>query len=366
MLLFNLKNTKKEKDGNKYTQFYKNKYLITGVTMLSILFIFQYKYHEALSVNNNQTSVLYSSKLFWARLLFGRTRSRITGRIMYTEIPTPLRLFLFNSIIKTMGINKEEIKYPLESYKSLGDFFSRYIREETREIKNVSEHSLVSPCDGTITYFGELNSDYIGNVKGLKFEINKFLGSTKFEKKHNDDSTKFYYAILYLSPKEYHHFHAPFNFKYNIRRHISGELFPVFNGMFKIINNLFNINERVVLSGEWKGGNVYYVAVSAFNVGHIRIINDNDLMTNNYRAHLVYMGGDINTKNYENYNTVEIGDEIGEFRLGSSIVLIFEHKKDFKWDVISNQKVFVGQKLGDLANSTGSETKFIKIRSSLN
>ncbi|ANQ07383.1 Phosphatidylserine decarboxylase proenzyme [Plasmodium coatneyi] len=353
---------KKNGRNNNFFYLYKHKYLITGVTILSFILMFQYKYHEVLSLHNNNENVVQSSKLFWARLLFGRTRSRITGQILKMEIPNTYRLFIFNFLIKYMHINKEEIKYPIESYKSIGDFFSRYIKEEMRPIGDVSDYAIVSPCDSELVDYGELTSEYLENVKGVKFNVNTFLGS-KFQKKYNDGSTKFFYAIFYLSPKKYHHFHAPFNFKYNIRRHISGELFPIFQGMFKFINNLFNINERVILSGEWKGGNIYYGAVSAYNVGNIKIINDEELVTNNLRHQLSYMGGDINTKIFDSYKSVEVGEEIGEFRMGSSIVVIFENKNDFTWNVNHNQIVSVGQRLGGVGEPIKEENRFIKIRS---
>ncbi|GAW80342.1 phosphatidylserine decarboxylase [Plasmodium gonderi] len=352
---------KKNQRDNNFVSLYKNKYIITGMTILSLILMFQYKYHEVLSVHGNSENAAQSHKLFWARLLFGRTRSRITGEIFKFEIPNTYRLFIFNFLIKFMKINKDEIKYPIESYKSIGDFFTRYIREETRPIGDISDHSIVSPCDSEIVDFGELKSDYLKNIKGVKFNVNTFLGSN-FQKKYNDDSTKFYYAIFYLSPRKYHHFHAPFNFKYKIRRHISGELFPVFQGMFKIINNLFNINERVILSGEWKGGNVYYAAISAYNVGNIKIVNDDELTTNNLRTQLSYMGGDINTKVFDNYRHIEIGDEIGEFKMGSSIVVIFENKKDFVWDVEYNQTVVVGQRLGGVGEPVKDKNRVIKIK----
>ncbi|KJP87437.1 phosphatidylserine decarboxylase [Plasmodium fragile] len=353
---------KKNERNNNFHLLYKNKYVITGVTILSFLFMFQYKYHEVLTLHDNSENVAQSTKLFWTRLLFGRTRSRITGELLKIEIPNSYRLFIFNFLIKYMQINKEEIKYPIESYKSIGDFFSRYIREETRPIGDLSDYSMVSPCDSELIDYGELTSDYLENIKGVKFNVNTFLGSN-FQKKYNDGSTKFFYAIFYLSPKKYHHFHAPFNFKYKIRRHISGELFPVFQGMFKIINNLFNINERVILSGEWKGGNVYYAAISAYNVGNIKIINDEELVTNNLRHQLSYMGGDINTRIFDSYKSLEVGEEIGEFKMGSSIVVIFENKKDFAWNVNPNQTVSVGQRLGGVGEPVQEKNRFIKIRS---
>lgn len=324
------------------------KVLITGFTLLSCIFMLNYKYWEILKLNNDMIDKKNSSKLFWTRLLFGRTRSRVTGKILEMHIPPYWRSSVFNIAIKALKINKDEIKYPIESFKSIADLFSRYIREEARPIDDVGTHSIVSPCDCVVSDFGEVNGSYIHNIKGLQFHIKEFLGE-KIKKKHSEGSTKFFYVNLYLSPSMYHHFHSPSNFTCKLRRHISGETFPVFPRMLKFINNLFDINERVVLFGEWAGGNMFYVAVSAYNVGNIKIASDTELKTNKPRTQLSYLGGDVDTKFYEPNVEYNIGEEIGEFKLGSTIVLIFENSNNFKWDIKQNQKILVGQRIGRVA-----------------
>jgi phosphatidylserine decarboxylase len=148
------------------------------------------------------------------------------------------------------------------------------------------------------------------------------------------------------------------------------------------------LNERVVLLGRWKYGFFSYTSVGATNVGSIVINFDKELRTNSLttdteadrQAALAAERGEpysgFSEATYERASkllgghALRRGEEMGGFRLGSSIVLVFEapagrvRKKGdndgksaepnaeeevvggFRWAVERGQKVKVGQALG--------------------
>ena len=84
-----------------------------------------------------------------------------------------------------------------------------------------------------------------------------------------------------------------------------------------MVKGLFSFNERVVLQGQWAHGYFTYTAIGAYNVGSIFMRCCPDVITNQTFAR---------QPSSRSLGPVDIakGEEVGAFKLGSSIALIFE------------------------------------------
>ena len=299
------------------------------------------KFTEAIQVVKNPADVRNPGQLFALRLLFGRTRSRIAGWLMNTTIPIFLRAPVFKAFASIYGVNLTEPRYPLDSYSTFQAFFERTLVEGARPIASNVPTQLVSPCDGEVLTIGDLSesSARIPQVKGATYSLKGFLGVDPF--RHKDKSSVLKYAVIYLAPGDYHRFHSPTNFRIQQGRHFAGEVLPVSKHLVSWFDDLFALNERVVLSGSWALGQMHYGIVAAYNVGNIRLDFDDKLKTNDFRAMPVYRGGEVRTKGIN--ESMAHGEPIGTFKLGSTIVLIFEAAKNSEWLIKESDKIKMGQ-----------------------
>ncbi|KAG8177573.1 hypothetical protein JTE90_011739 [Oedothorax gibbosus] len=295
-----------------------------------------------------------------------RAVSRFWGWMNTFEVPQPIRTPLLNLFISMYGCNiKEAIVDDVKQYRSLGEFFSRQLKKETRPVH--PGKCLVSPSDGQILHFGKIENGLIEQVKGITYSLKSFLGldslsnsseelsvtDEKYEKsvlKNKDNDL--YHCVIYLAPGDYHKFHSPAEWSVNSRKHFHGELLSVRPGIVNWISGLFAINERVVYTGEWHHGYFSLTAVGATNVGSIKVYFDETLQTNRKKC----MKGTYEDRQFSPAVSITgKGQPFGEFNLGSTIVLVFEAPKDIHFNVAAGQKIKYGE-LISFCNSTSSNT----------
>jgi transcription antitermination factor NusG len=96
---------------------------------------------------------------------------------------------------------------------------------------------------------------------------------------------------FYLSPKDYHRYHAPCDFKLLKLIHVPGKLYPVNLKYLKKEFELFVQNERVILECERDGKIFYMVFVGALNVGQMVFEFENRVETNTNVKERTYLPG---------------------------------------------------------------------------
>jgi len=212
-----------------------------------------------------------------------RAVSATWGKLNDVELPVWLRVRIFLLWTWMYGCNLDEMRDPLESYKNLGEFFTRHLKADARPMGE----GMVSPVDGRVLVFGEVKGSQVEQIKGLTYELESLLGDTRLHLKVKNKNEalgqpdkKLYHVVIYLAPGDYHGIHSPVDLTITHRRHFPGHLFPVAPTMVNLIKGLFALNERVALLGKWEHGFFSLIPVGATNVGTISLSIEEGFRTN--------------------------------------------------------------------------------------
>lgn len=281
-----------------------------------------------------------------------RIVSKLWGGFANLELPKFMRNYVYGKYSRAFKVNMEEAAvHDLAAYSSLGAFFTRELKPDVRVVDQTG--CLVSPCDGKILHCGPATSATIEQVKGVTYTLEEFFGENTWNNNSNEYSDYYesimknsqdnilHHCVIYLAPGDYHRFHSPCDWKASFRRHFSGKLLSVNPIFAKLIPGLFCLNERAVYVGEWKYGFFSFTPVGATNVGSIDVYKDKQLKTNKRKLK--------HTEDllFEEFD-LQRGEMTGQFNMGSTIVLIFEAPKNFKFILDDGDKIKMGQKLGCL------------------
>lgn len=217
-------------------------------------------------------------------------------------------------IIFKYKVNIDEAKQTnLTRFSSFNAFFTRKLRPEARPLAK-GEAIITSPVDGVISHIGTLENGQIIQAKGREYSVLELVGGNEtlamqFEKGQ--------FATIYLSPKDYHRIHMPLTGKLKSMTYIPGELFSVNPRTARAVPKLFARNERVVTVFETEYGPIIMVLVGAIFVGSMETVWAGKI-TPPY-------GKKIQQFDYNNDDaiTLQKGDEMGRFNMGSTVVLLF-------------------------------------------
>ncbi len=205
--------------------------------------------------------------LAFVRLMPRLMLSRAMGFLAELPMPRLLLVPVLRAYAKGFGVDLTEAARPLGAYRSFNDFFTRELRDGLRPV-DADRAALVSPVDGRVYASGSVEAGTILQCKGASYRVADLLGS-EADAAPFDDGT---FLTCYLSPKDYHRIHWPFDAVVARIRHLPGDLWPVNDGALAGVPRLFARNERVAIFGTTStGAAVAMVPVGALNVGSIRL-----------------------------------------------------------------------------------------------
>ena len=241
-------------------------------------------------------------------------------------IPKWLLRKIINAFIKNYQIDMDEYDYDILSARCFNEFFSRPLKADQRPLAS----GIISPVDGQITQLGELKTGMMLQVKGKEFALNDLIGEDAcFLEGH--------YAVIYLSPGDYHRFHAPADLTLEKIRYIPGNLLATSSASLANQDRVYCRNERIVLSGNSLWGPFYMVAVGATAVGRVSLTH-HEIHTNKKHAR-----EQIITENLP--QSVAKGSELGYFELGSTVVLAIGNQVMKSSQLNASSRIKMGETL---------------------
>ncbi len=276
--------------------------------------------------------------IFLQYLIPQHALSRLVGWFASSEINFIKSTFI-TKFAKQYDVNMQEAKQEdLSKYKSFNDFFTRELKDGARPITQ-GDGTLVSPADGAVSQLGKIELGRVFQAKGRDFSVTELLGgdSERAATFLNGD-----FATIYLSPKDYHRVHMPCAGKLLETIYVPGDLFSVNPTTAQGVDGLFARNERLVCMFETEYGPMALVLVGAMIVAGIETVWSGQVCPLPKQAQV------------QDYTQTEIrlekGEEMGRFKLGSTVVLCFpENAVSFLEEMKAQSPTVMGQAFAEKA-----------------
>jgi phosphatidylserine decarboxylase len=191
-------------------------------------------------------------------------------------------------------------------YESFDSFFTRPLAPGRRPVVG-GPSELASPADGVLQARGPVERGCRIVVKGRAYDVARLVGGEHDARECLGGQ----YAVVYLSPRDYHRVHAPVDGPLECVRSLPGECYPVNAIGERCVPDLLVANRRVAFVQESPQlGRVVTVMVAAMVVGRItaRAVPGHDVPFGVHHPRPV--------------PSVSRGDELGAFHLGSTVVVL--------------------------------------------
>ncbi|MDH5229887.1 MAG: archaetidylserine decarboxylase [Gammaproteobacteria bacterium] len=252
----------------------------------------------------------------------------------------PLKNLAIKAVIRLYDVDMKQAQINnIEQFTSFNDFFTRELKPEARPLC-AGQHSIACPVDGRISQIGKIENEDIFQAKGQSFSLTNLLGGSQ------QDANAFLngnFTTIYLSPRDYHRIHMPFNGRLERMLHIPGRLFSVNPATTRRVPGLFARNERVVSIFSTDIGPMAVILVGAIFVSSMDTVWAGTITPSRSK--------NIRAWQYEPQGEQAIylnkGDELGRFNMGSTVILLFgENQMQWLENLNAGDPVEMGMLLG--------------------
>ncbi|MEO0323992.1 MAG: archaetidylserine decarboxylase [Myxococcota bacterium] len=271
------------------------------------------------------------------RLLPRKRVSRALGSAAAQRLPAPLLSAAVHGFARALDVDLGEAEVPEGGFKSFDDFFTRRLRPGARPADPDPE-ALLSPADGVLEDAGPVDAAGGLVIKGRPYTVRALLGESDADRYAGG-----VYALIYLSPRDYHRVHAPVSGPVVERRYLEGTLYPVNDIGVRHVPRLFARNERVaVVQRSPSFGDVTTVLVGAIGVGSIGLAFEAGRTNAGEQgpsfSPAVQRYGDAGPE-------LERAGELGVFHLGSTVIVFAAPAASLRLARVSGSPVRMGQAL---------------------
>jgi len=270
--------------------------------------------------------------------------SRLVGKLAAAEMGGLTHWFI-KIFIKHYRVDMTEAQQENPTaYRTFNAFFTRALKPDARPIEG-GDNVLVHAVDGAVSQFGDIITDRIFQAKGHDYSLTTLLGGIP-DLAQPFKGGKF--ATVYLSPRDYHRIHMPVDGTLTDMVYVPGDLFSVNPLTAANVPNLFARNERVVAYFDTPVGKMAMVLVGATIVASIETIWSGTVTPP--------AGKNVQHWRYEQdaESCIKIakGDEMGRFKLGSTIVVCFEPDKIDFTDMAPGMVTRLGETFAHVKSSS--------------
>ncbi|RUO19023.1 phosphatidylserine decarboxylase [Aliidiomarina iranensis] len=241
--------------------------------------------------------------------------SRAMGKFASAEAGWFTRAFT-QWFIKRYNVDMSEAaESDPRAYATFNAFFTRPLRADARPLE-AAEGELAHPVDGAVSQLGSIKGDTIIQAKNHDYSMQELLGGDYDLAKEFTNGS---FATIYLAPRDYHRIHMPLKGTLRQMIYVPGDLFSVNPFTAENVPNLFARNERVIAVFDSEKGPFAMVLVGATIVASIETIWAGTVTPPR--------GPGIHSWDYPasglNSIKLDIGEEMGRFKLGSTVILVF-------------------------------------------